>query len=424
MLTIYYIPKIQALDKALALHIILAAEFPAIKSHFIFNIDQKNRAESCRPLLELIADENIPATVTDSSFLKDEIIDVWKTRDIDYSVVQHQENAGTIDLPDIDAMLAQHAQQTLFILPKTEDFDGLNNILMRHFSAQKIPVLAYFKSVHDAGYGLTAHDDQNHLRTCFLACKQAIKKRIPSFMKRQDSFDDGYVDAFLCFNEAQKTTLQNRGYNKKQLYVIGYPLLYKRWLHYIKKQAGRQNAETKDKIIVVFTRGQTPGRPAEQNIISDDYLQELLSDILNVCDDSFESATIYIKPHPIQDIDTIKKFVADNQSRSPSIVITHDPPALLSARAHYVIATYSSTVIDSLAYGVPTIEYFQENAFFRAKHPAGSPFPELGALKARTKEELATHLHALENGYRPDNILQKKLVHQEDIYIFKKLLNG
>lgn len=49
-------------------------------------------------------------------------------------------------------------------------------------------------------------------------------------------------------------------------------------------------------------------------------------------------------------------------------------------------------MVDTLAFDVPTIEYFFETPFFQAKHPAGSPFPELGAIKARTRAEFVSSL--------------------------------
>lgn len=423
MLIISYIPKVQALDKAVAMTAALMEAHPDAKFVYIFDIDSNNQIASSRYLFSMLVSLGVTSIVLSESGLRKEIEDVY--------VTQNTSACHVVEKHHLKHMLrkfsAAHKKErkgdaVFFLAPKTSGGNNLGKDLAFFLKKNaKAKVFSYFKSVHDQGAGLTAispareYNAANGNPLILRMAMQRVWKIFRGFLllsRRRDP-----VDVYMCFNKAQKELLLASGYDGKKLYVTGYPLLFSAWKTLLLYNSSRSTFKKSSCDIVLFTRGETPGRPSDQNVVPTATLIEILHDICLVVGEEFSDAHIYIKPHPIQDASPLQDFI-NNSSYPVKLSLTYDAPSFLATIADYAISTYSSTIIDTLALGVPSIEFFKANEFFYKKHPAGSPFPALGAISVTNRAEFQACIQKLKTEYMPKNNLVEALEHREDLSIF------
>ena len=273
--------------------------------------------------------------------------------------------------------------------------DGrIGDILCNWASQERVPVPGYFKSLHDEGMGLSTHSSayvRARGRVISRLRKLARRLRITRDTTNLGEFPASRADWLMVFNHRHAQTVADKA-GETQLIKTGYQLLFPAWRDLVVQSSYSRTYPRGTRLeVVVFTRGETPGRPPVENVVPHSNLVRLLDDIVSALDDSRRDWHLRIKPHPIQDVNFLRGLIADRSN----IEIVGEAPTLLAASADLAISTYSSTVVDTIAFGVPTIEYFFETPFFRAKHPTGSPFPELGAMKARCSEELRQCMQAV-----------------------------
>jgi hypothetical protein len=296
------------------------------------------------------------------------------------------------------------------LLPYTLAEGHLGNCVLEVASKANAKVVAYFKSLHDEGYGLSTEKKRRSFRSVI---KSLISRESAKPSKKTHAkwwcVPVQRVDAFLAFNREHRGILKQKLPGKK-IVIAGYPLMYPEWKELCEKSDYVKKFKADPVFdIVVFTRGETVGRPPEENVVTNEMLERLLRHVFekSVLPDP-EKFRIRIKPHPLQDESSLVKMT----SSLDNVSISYAPPSFLCASADLVVATYSSTVIDALIFGVPAIEYFEENEFFKKKHPTGSPFPSLGAMKARSAKQFYSRFNQTLSGDSPSSVISKRLGHK------------
>lgn len=106
---------------------------------------------------------------------------------------------------------------------------------------------------------------------------------------------------------------------------------------------------------------------------------------------SYNNSCMIIKPHPRQDVHILESLLQGYPSER--WVITNMQALQASALAHFVVAMWSSTILDALAVDKPVVEFFDHTknprAILRADGRKCSEYGCLGlSIPADTKEEL------------------------------------
>ena len=385
-----FVPKVQALDKSAATLAEIRRQLGPVRVLSVIGLTEKHQIERIDSLVELVArvsDRVVfvgHSTLQDSAcyFLQETMADV--------------ERIDEIALVEAIESFCRPAGQNVYLMPVGSGNGAFNDQLVRKAKSAEIPILGYFKSLHDQGMGLSTLPESTSeggglyhgVRQIFLQLRHNVSSA--SVIKKDRRLTPVQCNWLMVFNASHAQTVISKA-GKARCVEMGYQLLFPAWHDLVAQSTYCRTYPRGTRLeVVLFTRGETPGRPPEENVVPHANLARLFDDIVSALDDSGRDWHLRIKPHPIQDVDFLRGLIADRTN----IEIVYEAPALLAATADLAISTYSSTVVDTIAFGVPTIEYFFETPFFRAKHPTGSPFPALGAMEARTSAEF---LRCLQN---------------------------
>lgn len=418
MIIISYVPKLQALDKSVAILAEIRFKYPGSQIFTIVEIEGKNQIDCADTLLTLTA--RVSDLLLFFGYTKIHL-KAFK------ALSKHYHNLSiSRSLDDVFASLESvldvskdnHVRQRYYLIPYTGSETSHGIQIAQYLKSNNFRVVAYFKSLHDQGLGFSSlnlkvlrpdlpkqqkTDHSSYSLQNFFAellgkiakaFHPAVNKRIGQTKQKQfHKIDLADVDVLLAFNDTHKKLLRDK-LKCNEISTAGYQLLYEGW----KKLVLEYNHSTYCSVqeffeVILFTRGETPGKPPELNVVPHAMLEKLLGDIFTELEALGRPYRVRIKPHPIQDVCFLQSLIHQHQNVS----ITYDPPAILAATANLAISTYSSTVIDALIFGVPSIEYFEENEFFKKKHPGGSPFIRFGALPARTRVEFRGCLEKVVN---------------------------
>jgi len=286
----------------------------------------------------------------------------------------------------------------LFKIATTPGFILLHS---RDFKSKYIRLIYLFRK-------LIQGEVYEHLSGMFL-----LLDRKPQLKKPQMK-DQG--DGFLTFSIHDNDYLRALG--RRNLIPIGYPRLYENWQRYL-KQMGQDyvqrilldnNLDINGAVICLFLGSTVP------NIYEEDELRKWIFQAIDVIKSNVMNHIILVKPHPMQNMKTLKIFL--DELNSSRVVLTELHPGILSVSARCVIACHSSTIIDALAAGTPTIQFQNFTKKWLNRHPEGSSYLKLGALWARNRKELEEKLlQALSIRYSVPDILLP-LQHKMDLSVF------
>ena len=388
MLTIInFVPKIQALDKSAATLAEIRSQIPVSKVLSIISLRETNRSEQIEALVGLLAEvsETIAFVGDHPSF------------DSAYGFLTAGHRSVSRVLPQdliacVEAFVSKE-RRTLFLSPVGKGIGDVGDSLLAWARARRVPVVGYFKSLHDQGFGLSSLTNSGSSDTRVFNGFRKIVSRMsrPRVISRgvtPGKLGPECTDLLMVFNDYHRQ-LVARKVGSVRVFESGYPLLYARWHDLVSRSSFCQEFAREAALeVVLFTRGETPGRRPEENVVPHANLKILINDIISGLEQTGKHWRLRIKPHPIQDTEILEEIV----SGRVGVEIVNDVPTLLAMTCDLAIATYSSTVVDTLSFGVPTIEYFFETSFFRKKHPGGSPFPQMGVLKARNRAEFFSSL--------------------------------
>lgn len=223
-------------------------------------------------------------------------------------------------------------------------------------------------------------------------------------------------DAFLCFSKHDTKFLEGTGY---RTVPIGYPRLYPRWIARVKDVApklleeeyGKHGWYGHEKPLVLFLGSMV------KELYPVDELKQWIQDVLATAEKMMPGTPILLKPHPVEKphvLEMIENIVSQHRAAR----LTHLHPCVLAAGARLVVAHHSSTIIDSMGMGTPTIQYQELTAHWLKRHPEGSSFLELGPLWAQKPKELNERFsEALSDKYTVPDV-RIPLKHKMDLSIF------
>lgn len=361
MRIINYLHKVQGIDKVVPLLFVLKRLEPQLSVHTVMDVEQT--ALNAVPYDLLSSLQHLSDTYTDApkhsvySFLRrhERLIPGRLFRFLERLL------GPTFRTFFQDAGDAFEQEDLVLLCINSARSRSMGRLLGRYVKAQGGLVLTYLKSVNDRGRGLSVVG------------------------KAKADAGAGFHDILLIPNRQIYVMLVHSGYPDDKLLVAGYPPFYQAWRRHVVAQAAAALPAMEGKrLFVVFARGPAPHKPDKEQIITAEMEVRLLTDIVSVVHEGWPDAWVWIKPHPYQETAFLQRLAREH----PRVEIRHESVQRLSALADVAISTYSSASLDALAYGKPSIEYFEETANFLAAHPGGSTFGECGVVICRSRPEL------------------------------------
>jgi len=105
---------------------------------------------------------------------------------------------------------------------------------------------------------------------------------------------------------------------------------------------------------------------------------------------------IVIKPHPREDETIIQQLLQKEGIFNAEISWEH--AAVLAKQAVLTISFWTSAILDSLAMGTPSVEYYIEAERFREVEPGGSAYRKLGIHSVDNERDLDDFVGKVING--------------------------
>ena len=202
---------------------------------------------------------------------------------------------------------------------------------------------------------------------------------------------------YLNFHEHSRSCIDKFGFNNQR--IIGYPKFFNEWKILLKMY--RNRTYEGQEIAVIYSRCVHPIYMDEDKYI------KLLTSSCNVIREKLGNIKIIIKPHPREDIQLINKILNDKNIVNVSISWEH--ATILAKNAKLIIALFSSTVLDGLSFGIPSIEFYKEAERFREGEPKGSPYKNIGIDSTHDEQELSKFIDKVINGEKIEDEEDKRI---------------
>ena len=224
------------------------------------------------------------------------------------------------------------------------------------------------------------------------------------------------MDAFLYFGESDPAYLKNRQFPK--LIQMGYPRLFSSWKEQVlnkspelvKGELKKNNFSSDSRLVTVLLPSTI------ESLFSSRELKIWLKSVLRILRNEVPKDVIFLKPHPLQEMEIGEQVVDEIEDKNVKISFMH--AGILSASSQFVISHHSTTIVDSMGLLIPTIHYQQFTAHWLQRHPDGSFCLKLNPLWARDEDELRKCIAtALSKNYHVPKI-EKILGHKDDVPMF------
>lgn len=377
MRVVNYIHKLQGFDKAFPILLELRERCREIEIMTVLDLEEKTKIETAAFFSDLCVELSDHVCVWDGTQLSAEVGEkALLAGKLCYRKARRpgiKPPAGTVTalLRRLSAPFAktpppiEWAASADCLLGIYNGFRRPLAVKLKHtVKGNKGRVIGYFKAINDEGHGISALENP-HLR-----------KLVPPNVTHG-------LDVIMLPYEGFSTFFASD--TAARLVTTGYPPFYRSWKRYVENRARvRENASSDQLDVVVLARGEVAHRKAAQQIITNETLRRVLTDIHEILREQAGSFRLQVKPHPYQDANTLAAFVQD----WPEAQLVFDPPVVLAAGADIVIAIYSSAILDGVVFGTSLIEYYEENSAFTELHATNSPFASFGVAIARTRNEL------------------------------------
>ncbi len=240
------------------------------------------------------------------------------------------EHGTTLKPNDIFGFLLQHRKRVSIILKDTTPLTP-KNIVIRIKKLCPSATLALFPHA----YAMLGYQEES------------IKKGVTS------AIEDRYVDNVLYVHSFDRATLTQR-YAANKLLFAG-ALGYSRWwsdevAFYVKDNQAKLNVKIQEnRLVVLFTL-----RDVHKLYLNEENFNYLFQSALEVLFKHTEYFVI-IKPHPRQDIKKLNQFLSGFDKAR--YTINYNNTFVLSHLSDLNLSFWSSAVTDSLAMGIPSIEF-------------------------------------------------------------------
>ena len=182
----------------------------------------------------------------------------------------------------------------------------------------------------------------------------------------------------LLFDEICKNHWISK-YDYSHFHLIGFPKFYKNWLQFIHnyKDCDINN----EKYVVIYSR------QAEHKYYMDiEKYNYLLKSSYESIRKNLPEYKIYIKTHPRENTEYLKKLIIENNMKNIDITFLHS--SILAKNAFLIISFWTSSILESLSLKIPSIEYYIEADKFRVTEPEGSIYKNIGIHSISTMEDL------------------------------------
>lgn len=189
----------------------------------------------------------------------------------------------------------------------------------------------------------------------------------------------------LNFHQHSASTYYAAGYTKQS--IIGYPKFYKEWIDFISKNF-HENLFGEE-YVLIFTRPISP-----YYMDANTYSEILFESIASIKECYGRDILIVIKLHPREDPEYVKTVLFNSEMR---IVVSQVDSSVLSLNACVAISFWTSAILSSLAFNVPSVEFYKESRKFRYIEPEGSVYKKLGIPSVDTKQNLLNFLSKNKN---------------------------
>lgn len=222
--------------------------------------------------------------------------------------------------------------------------------------------------------------------------------------KRDDiagSYDEDVVDHLLTTSTYDYNYFSQR-ISKEKVHIIG-ALGYTDWWREHLINYSKAIGEVKDiqgktykKKILLTLRG--PHKIYLPGEYFDQLMKTVLEELFKLPD-----CLLVIKPHPRQDVELVKSYL--NNFPKDRWVISNMNTFTLATLSDFTVSFWSSAITDSLAMGIPAIEYYKyETNFYQTLVDEDdrivSFYTKLNfALRANTKEELSSAIKLVLSDY-------------------------
>jgi hypothetical protein len=181
---------------------------------------------------------------------------------------------------------------------------------------------------------------------------------------------------FLNFHKHSALTYLNSGYVKQS--IIGYPKFYPEWNKFIKTYFGEN--PFKERFILVYTR------PINPYYMDENIYYELLTETCLAIYECFgREVLVVIKPHPREKQDLIHKLLSKLNVRYE---ISYKDSSVLSLHAYLSVSFWTSAILSSVSFGVPSVEFYKEAELFYKIEPSGSSYKKIGLESVDNKKDL------------------------------------
>ena len=233
-------------------------------------------------------------------------------------------------------------------------------------------------------------------------------------MNSQDSFLDANQDSNDFFNRqypdyAKRTWMITDSISKAKMYsnnrglktfYVQSPRYQKSWINKINIQPNKL-LDDKNKVLIL---SKLQGIVFKQN----KFVQpiELIKDIVKAC----ESKKIpwVIKPHPRDDISLLNKIVENHSSQKHEDSFLYGDFASIKNSFSVCIALPTSAILDTILYGIPTVEYFPSQNETKPINYSSPYFNVDLVLASHSKAEVESFVEKFKDGKYCEEVIRKQ----------------
>jgi len=180
-------------------------------------------------------------------------------------------------------------------------------------------------------------------------------------------------------------------YGYSNFHLLGFPKFFKNWINFIKDY---NNYDIKyEKYVVIYSR-----QSHHKYYMDVEKYNYLLISSYKSIRENLPDYKIYIKTHPRENTDYLKKIIKENNMKNIEITFLHS--SILAKNAFIIISYWTSSILESLSLKIPSVEFYIEADNFRIVEPKGSIYKYVGIHTVKTKEELDQFIiNCIKNNY-------------------------
>jgi len=201
---------------------------------------------------------------------------------------------------------------------------------------------------------------------------------------------------FLLFYPESREYFKKIGY-KNQLF-IGCPIFYSEWKDFLTRYF--DPLHEKESCVLILSK------PLYQLHICEKEYITMHAQVLRLVRKHFPKNRILLKPHPRQSDELMIRAIEESSLNNVSI--TNMNVSALSMRSFLCISMYTSGVLHTLAFGVPSVEFFVGSQYHNNILINGTDYEQIGVPSVSKISDLEKYIKDVKNGkYRLPQFVNK-----------------